>query len=190
MGKIVHGNKNFYYAPITEGAFGTPVAIPGMVSATIEVEQETTNVYADNKVWTTTKGAKVRTAEVAFRNIPESYLPYLGFVAAANGGYSDTGTFAKHCIMFQTTEEDDGVTTPTLHCLYAVTAGEPNVEVQTDEDSVEAAEITVNYAATDSDFVVDAQGNACQYFKITRNETNKTLFDQFATQVILPTTTN
>lgn len=193
MGKIVHGNKNFGYAPITKTgntyAFGTPVMIPGMVSATIEVEQETTNIYADDKVYCQMKGAKVRTAEVVFRNIPGSYAEFLGFKAATNGGYSDTGVFPNHCIFFETAQDDceTGETVPTLHLLYSVKASEPTQESTTDEDEVEAAEITVNYDATESEFVVDADGIAVQYFYIQRTEDNATLYDTFKTAVILPT---
>lgn len=192
MGKIIHGNKNFGFAPITETggvySFGTPVMIQGLVNATIEVEQEDTNIYADDKVFCRVKGAKVRTATVTFRNIPAAYAQYLGFVANDNGTYTDTGSFANHCIFFQTEEEDceTGLSTQTLHYLYNVQGSEPTQESTTDEDEVEAAEIEVEYSATDSPFVVDDNGKAVQYGYITRDETNKTLFDTFQSAVILP----
>lgn len=193
MGKIVHGNKNFGYAPINVSGgnytFGTPVMIQGLVDATIEVEQEDTSVYADNKVFCRVKGAKVRTATVNFRNIPASYAEYLGFVANDNGVYTDTGSFPAHCIFFETEEEDcdTGLATTTLHYLYNVTASEPTWESQTDEDEVEAAEIEVEYSATESPFVVDDDGKSVQYGFITRDDTNRTLYDTFRTTVILPT---
>lgn len=192
MGKIIHGNKNFGFAPITETggvySFGTPVMIQGLVNATIEVEQEDTNIYADDKVFCRVKGAKVRTATVTFRNIPAAYATYLGFVANQNGTYTDTGTFANHCIFFETEEEDceTGLSTQTLHYLYNVQGSEPTQESATDEDEVEAAEIEVEYSATDSPFVVDDNGKYVQYGYITRDETNKTLFDTFQSAVILP----
>lgn len=192
MGKIVHGNKNFGYAPITvtggNYSFGAPVMIDGLVDATIEVEQEDTSIYADNKVFCRVKGAKVRTATVNFRNIPASYAPYLGFVANDSGMFTDTGSFATHCIFFETEEEDceTGLATTTLHYLYNVQASEPTWESSTDEDEVEAAEIEVEYSATESPFVVDDDGNYVQYGYITRDETNKTLYDTFKTAVIKP----
>ena len=78
MGRIIHGNQSFGYAPIVTGEndspkFGTPVMLAGMVSSTIEVEQDTTSIYADNEVYCKVKGAKVRTAEVAFRYISKEY---------------------------------------------------------------------------------------------------------------------
>ena len=192
MGRIVHGNKNFGYAPITvtggNYSFGTPVMIDGLVDATIEVEQEDTSIYADNKVFCRVKGAKVRTATVNFRNIPASYAPYLGFAANDSGVFTDTGTFATHCIFFETEEEDcdTGLTTTTLHYLYNVQASEPTWESATDEDEVEAAEIEVEYSATESPFVVDDDGKYVQYGYITRDDTNRTLYDTFRTAVIKP----
>lgn len=192
MGKIIHGNKNFGFAPITAGtpdSFGTPVMIPGLVEASIEVEQESTSIYADDTVFCHVKGAKARTATVTFRNIPAAYAPYLGFVQNDNGTFTDTGTFANHCIFFETEEEDcdTGVSTTTLHYLYNVQASEPTFESTTDEDEVEAAEIEVEYSASDSTFVVDDNGVKCQYGYITRTEANKTLYDTFRSAVILPT---
>lgn len=194
MGTIIHGNSNFGFAPIvTEStggtkSFGTPVMLPGMVSATIEVEQSSNDVYADNIVWHNLKGAKVRTATASFRYIPEEYATYLGYKKADNGGYSDTGSFATHCIFFETLAEDsDGNEIPRLHFIYAVRASTPTVESNTDEDDVEAAEIEVNYTATASDIALDADGIGVQYFYIDRTTENATLFDTFKSAVILPT---
>ena len=192
MGTIIHGNKNFGYAPITVSGntytFGTPVMISGLVNATIEVEQEDTSVFADDKVFCRVKGAKVRTATVTFRNIPSSYAPYLGFVQNDNGMFTDTGSFANHCIFFETEEEDceTGLTTTTLHYLYNVTASEPTWESATDEDEIEPAEIEVEYSATDSPFVVDDDGKYVQYGYLTRTEANKATYDTFTTTVLLP----
>lgn len=192
MGQIIHGNKNFGYAPIVAGdtpSFGTPVMIPGLVSTQIEVEQSDTNIYADDKVFCVAKGAKVRTATATFRNIPSSYMPFLGFKAQDNGGYSDTGSFANHCIFFETGGEncEDGTTSRRLHFLYQVKASEPTWESSTDEEDVEAAELEVEYTATSSDFVMDEDGDAVQYFFIDRTEANKDLFDSFESAVIMPT---
>lgn len=192
MDKIIHGNKNFGFAPITEAggvySFGTPVMIPGLVGVEIEVEQESSSVYADDKEFCRVKGAKVRTATVTFRNIPAAYAPYLGFVQNESGMFTDTGVFANHCIFFETEEEDcdSGLSTTTLHYLYNVQASEPTQESATDEDEVEAAEIEVEYNAADSQFVVDDNGKYVQYGYITRTEENKTAYDAFTSAVILP----
>ena len=52
MGKVIHGNKNFGYAPINvDGdtySFGSPVLLPGMVSSSMQVESSDNTIYADD----------------------------------------------------------------------------------------------------------------------------------------------
>lgn len=192
MGKIVHGNKNFGYAPINytgnTPTFGTPVMIPGLVSVEIEVDQEDTEIPADDVVYCRAKGAKVRTATATFRNIPKAYAEFLGFKENASGFLTDTGTFPSHCIFFMTTEEDceQGTSTPTLHYLYNVKGSEPTQESSTDEDEVEAAEIEVEYSCDFSSIVVDDDNKPVQYAYIQRTTENAATFDTFKTAVLLP----
>lgn len=192
MGKIIHGNRNFGFAPIIDNngvkSFGTPVMIQGMVSSSIEVEQEETKIYADDVEYCVSKGAKARSATVNFRNIPASYASFLGFKESLNGGFTDTGIYPTHCIFFETQEEDceSGISQPTLHYLYSVKASEPSKESNTDEESVEAADIEVNYTASFSSFVVDADNEPVQYYYLTRTEQNADLYDSFKSAVILP----
>ena len=54
-------------------------------------------------------------------------------------------------------------------------------------EEVEAAELEVEYSGQTSDFVVDDDGDAVQYFYLDRTAENATLFDSFTTEVILPT---
>lgn len=191
---IVHGNKNFGYAPINVSggtySFGTPVMLPGMVSSTMEVEQSDTSIYADDRTFCVVKGAKARSLEIALRYIPKEYAELLGYHINANGFVTDTGTFANHCVFFESEEEDcdTGEATTTLWYIYNVTGSEPSRETATDEEEVTAQEITVSYSATDSPFVVDDQGVAVQVGYITRTQQNKTKYDTFKTAVLLPTT--
>ena len=195
MGKIVHGNKNFGYAPINvtgQGAysFGAVTMLPGMVSSTMEVEQTNTVIYADDKSYCNVKGAKARTLEAVFRYVSSAYAEYLGFHINSNGMITDTGSFPNHCVFFETEEEDcdTGEATTTLWYVYNVTGSEPSRPTQTDEAEVTPQDITVNYTASDSQFVVDDQNNYCQVVYITRTEENKDVYDTFTTTVLLPTT--
>ena len=56
-------------------------------------------------------------------------------------------------------------------------------------EEVEAMELSVEYTASESDFVVDDNGKKCQYGYITRTEQNATVYDTFKQKVLLPTTT-
>lgn len=55
MAKIRYGLSNCYYAPITTTGntetYGTPVALPGAVSLTLEASGDTIDEYADNITW-------------------------------------------------------------------------------------------------------------------------------------------
>lgn len=195
MGRIIHGNKNFGYAPIIvdeQGnySFGTPVMLQGMVSSTIEVEQSNNNVYADDHTYCVVKGAKVRTAEIGLRYIDKEYAQYLGYHLNQNGMLTDTGLFPNHVIFFEEEEEDceTGDKTSTLHYLYNVTASTPTKETNTDEEEVDPVTLTVPYNASDSSFVVDDKGEYCQYGYITRTSENSTTYDTFKQGVLLPTT--
>lgn len=195
MGKIVHGNKNFGYAPINLNgqtySFGSPVLLPGMVSSSMEVEQSDTTIYADDRSYCTVKGAKARTIEVVFRYITSAYAEYLGFHVNANGMVTDTGLFPNHCIFFESEEEDcdTGESTTTLWYIYNVTGSEPSRPTQTDEAEVTPQDITVNYSASDSQFVKDDANAYCQVGYITRTSANANVYDTFTTTVLLPTTT-
>lgn len=193
MGKVIYGNSNFGYAPINYSggsySFGTPVMLKGMVSSSAEVEENNEKVYADNSVWCVINGAKVRTLTSVFRYIPNEYATYFGFKIHDNGFITDTGVKPSHCVFFETTEKDcdTGEETKTLHYFYNVTANEPNEETNTVEESIEAAELEVEYNAIESQFVADKDGKMVAYAKITRTEQNKNLYDTFTTVVLKPT---
>lgn len=191
MGKIIHGNQSFGFATIDTTStpkFNAPVMLPGMVSCDIEVEQEATKIYADNKVYFSLLGAKARTATATFRAITSAYAELLGFKKATNGMMTDTGTHLQHCIFFETLEADSetGEETRTLHYLYSVKGKEPSFSSSTDEDEVEAQEIEIEYECAESSFVKDADNSYVQYSYVTRTEANKTWYDSFTTKVLLP----
>lgn len=193
MGKIIYGNRNFGYAPITNSqgvyAFGTPVLLKGMTSASAEVEENSTNVYADNEVYCVLSGAKTRSLTATLKYITEAYSLFLGYKQEPNGMLVDTGLKPNHCVFFETEEKDceTNESTRTLHYFYNVKASTPNLETSTAEEEIESADLEIEYTAYDSNFVVDTDGALVGYGKITRTAQNATLYDTFTTKVILPT---
>lgn len=193
MGKIVFGNRNFGYAPITNSggqyAFGTPVMLKGLVSTSAEIEQENTRIFADDMVWCVVDGAKTRSLTASFRYITEAYSEMLGFKKNDNGVLSDTGLKPRHCVFFETEEKDceTGEATRTLHYFYNVMASEPALETSTTEEEIESAELEIEYNAIESTFITDDDGNYVSYAKVTRTEANKTWYDTFTTKVLTPT---
>lgn len=195
MGKLVHGNENFGYAPITTTgqttSFGTPVMMEGMRAFEMEVEQDTKTIYADNRDYAKIRGAKVRTATGTFLYIPSEYASFLGYHVNANGGVDDGGTHQPHCIFFESVivDGDTNEETRTLHYLYNVTGGEPSLSTETDEDEITEQEIEIEYEAQTSSFVKNSENKAVQYFYIERTAENASKYDTFKTTVLLPTTT-
>lgn len=195
MGKIIYGNRNFGYAPIVAGSgsysFGAPVMLPGLVSASAEVERNESQVYADDAVYCVLDGAKVRSLTATLKYINEAYSAFLGFKAHDNGMLTDTGIRASHCVFFETEEKDceTGTSTTTLHYFYNVQANEPALESSTTEEEIESADLAIEYTARQSLFVADKDGAKVAYAKITRTSTNATLYDKFKSEVILPTST-
>jgi len=193
MGKIIHGNKNFGYAPInvSDGgiySYGSPVLLTGMVSSSAEVEQSDTSIYADDKTYCLIKGAKARSLEVTLKYIPSTYAQYLGFKLNANGVLTDTGNFPNHVIFFETEEEDceTGDKTVTLHYFYNVKGGEPSKETNTDEEEVTAQDITISYSCMESAFTKDDDNEYVQYAYLTRTDANAATYDTFTTTVLTP----
>lgn len=194
MGKIVHGNENFGYAPILTDeygnmSFGNPTMLPGMVSSSMEVTENQTTIYGDDVSYCVVNGAKARTLDIVLRYIPSAYAEYLGFHINANGMITDTGTYPNHCVFFEQVEEDcaTGSVTKTLWYVYNVKGSEPSRETQTDEEEISAQELTVSYTSTNSAFVQDDQNVFVQVGYVTRTDANANAYDSFKTQVLLPT---
>lgn len=190
---VVHGNKKLGFAPITSTgsapAFGTPVMLPGLVSTESEIEQEDSTIYADDEAYLVSKGAKVRSLTINIRAILEAYAEYLGYHVGENGVWTDTGTFAPHCLFFitSTIDGETGEESQILHYYYNVVASTPNEESETDEEEITAQEIEIAYTAATSTIAKDENNKYCQYARITRTEENKDWFDTFETKVLLPT---
>lgn len=89
--KVRYGLKNIHIAPVTVGennaiTFGTPVALPGAVNVEIAPRGETSDFYADNRIFFSGRSASGYdiTAEVAL--VPDWFKKdYLGMVEDDNG---------------------------------------------------------------------------------------------------------
>lgn len=92
MGKVRFGISDVYYSKITVGTGGaityaTPVAIPGAVSLTLDVEGDTNNFYADNGVYASFDSNNGFTGTLTIADVPESvYTDLLGYHKDATSG--------------------------------------------------------------------------------------------------------
>lgn len=148
--KIKYGLSNVYYAKLTEGAtptWGTPVAIPGAVSMTLDQKGEQTDFYADNMVYWTGVSNNGYEGSLEIALIPDSFkTDILGIVTEeATGLAYELANVqpAKFALMFQF----EGDEAATRHVVYNVTPTRPSQGGQTTEANITPQTETINISA-------------------------------------------
>lgn len=161
--KIKYGLKNVYYAKITEGTggtitYGTPVAIPGAVSLSLDAQGEVSKFYADNIVYYQTSSNNGYEGDLEIALIPESFrTDILGEVKDDTKGiiaeYSDHQP-SSFALLFQF----EGDVNAVKHVLYNCIATRPNVEGNTKEENIEpqTSSMTISAAPRGTDSLVKA----------------------------------
>lgn len=150
--KIKFGIKNCYYAVCTlaadgSGTYGTPVALPGAVSLSLDPQGESEPFYADNIVYYTSVANNGYEGDLELAKIPESFMTdVFGYTADANGVlYEDANAPVVHfALMFQF----EGDVHAKRHVMYNCTATRPSVGGTTKEDSITPQTETITITAT------------------------------------------
>lgn len=150
--KIRYGIKNCFYATATlsstnTATYGTPVALPGAVSISLDPQGETSPFYADNIVYYTSVANTGYEGDLELAKIPDSFLiDCLGYFADSNGVLiEDANALSKNfALMFQF--EGDAHAKRTV--LYNCVATRPNMSGQTKEESIEPQTETISLVAT------------------------------------------
>ena len=95
MGKVRFGISDVHYSKITEStssgvttiSYATPVAIPGAVSLTLDVEGDTNDFYADNGVYASFDSNNGFSGSLTIADVPESvYTDLLGYYKDSTTG--------------------------------------------------------------------------------------------------------
>jgi len=143
--KVKYNLKNVHAAVLTETvqdgvttySYGTPQAIPGAVSISLDAEGNTNPFYADGIVYFRTVSNNGYSGDLELALIPEWFRTNI-LQEELDGNSvlverSNIGESVKFALLF----EFDGDAKCIRHVLYNCTAARPSIESKTKEDSIE-----------------------------------------------------
>ena len=184
--KVKFNICNVHYALITvseegEVTFGTPVAMPGAVSLSLEPNGEPSNFYADGYAYYTISNNMGYDGDLELAMVPESFRTDVlnesldtNQVLVENANV-ETANFA---LLF----EFDGDVKKIRHVLYNCSAARPNIESSTNEEEIEVQTETL---------ALTAAPLANGYVKArTGDSTTDTVYTGWYTSVYMPTVTD
>lgn len=181
--KVKFNICNVHYALLTvsedgEITFGTPVAMPGAVSLSLEPNGEPSNFYADGYACYTISNNMGYEGDLELAMVPEGFRTDVlkeslddnsVLVESAN---VETANFA---LLF----EFDGDVKKIRHVLYNCSAARPNIESSTNEEEIEVQTETL---------VITAAPLANGYVKArTGDSTTDTVYAGWYSSVYMPT---
>lgn len=183
--KVKYNLKNAHYAMLQtseEGvvSFGTPVALPGAVSISLDANGEPENFYADGTAYYVINNNMGYDGDLELAMIPEDFR-----VSALNETLDDNKVLIEDANSelnrFALLFEFDGDVKHIRHVLYNCSASRPGIEGKTNEESREIQTETLTIKATPlPSGVVKAK---------TGNETDNTVYADWYKAVYMPTIT-
>lgn len=187
--KVKFGIKNCYYAVATiasngSATYGTPVALPGAVSLSLDAQGENTPFYADNIVYYTDVANSGYEGDLELALIPDAFKKdVLGFAEDANDVlYEDADA---PVVQFALLFEFSGDKHNKRHVMYNCTASRPSVGSTTKTESTEPQTETITITAT-SVYNATLQKNIV---KASVTPTETTQYNGWLTAVYQPTGT-
>ena len=146
--KVKFGLKNCHYATVTlanDGTptFGTPVAMPGAVSLSLDAEGENEPFYADDSVYYMVSDNNGYSGDLELALIPESFLTDIMHETEDSNGvlYENKDVEPEHfALLFEFTGDQRKI----RHCMYYCSATRPSVSGNTREDSTEVQTETLS----------------------------------------------
>ena len=145
--KVRFGLSKVYAGTFTESngavTLGTPQAIPGAVSLTLDPETAESIFYADNsKYWAQTKDNGY-TGELEMAKFPDEFkTAFMNYITLTGGGTAEIKT--KSCVPIYLIFQIEGDVQARRTILYNVTLGAITEEHNTTEEEIEPATETLN----------------------------------------------
>ena len=72
--KIKYGLRNVYYATVTAGVYGTPVAMPGAKAISLSAKGDKLEVYADDVLYVSETANNGYEGDLEITDIPKSFI--------------------------------------------------------------------------------------------------------------------
>ena len=183
--KVKYNLRNVYFAllTITNGTatFGTPVAMPGAVSLSLEPNGEPSIFYADGFAYYTVSNNQGYEGDLELALIPEEFRTQIlkeamdGNAVLVEDATVETAPFA---LLF----EFDGDKHKIRHVLYNCTASRPSIESATKEEDIEVKteKLTIKAAPLEGGYVKAR----------TSDTTNATAYNSWFSSVYMPQSTD
>lgn len=183
--KVKYNLKNAHYALLTiaedsTASFGTPTAIPGSVSISLDANGEPENFYADGIAYYVINNNMGYEGDLELALIPESFR-----TEVLKEELDDNGVLIENALVelasFALLFEFDGDQRHIRHVLYNCAASRPGIEGKTNEDTREVQTETLTIKATPlASGLVKAK---------TGNTTDTTVYNDGYKAVYVPTVT-
>ena len=150
--KVKFNLKNVHYALLTlsdQGvpSFGTPVAVPGAVSLSLDANGEPENFYADGRVYYVINNNMGYDGDLELAMIPESFRTDVLHEELDDNGVlieNSESELEAFALLF----EFDGDKKHIRHVLYNCAASRPGTQGKTNEESKEVQTETLTLKAT------------------------------------------
>ena len=183
--KIRYGLKNVYVAKATVSetnvvSYGTPVAIPGAVSLSLDTEGDVNPFYADNIVYYRSVNNNGYSGTIEFALIPDWFRKeYLNEIQDVNGVLIEKADEVDP-VYFAMLFQFEGDKKAIRHVMYYCSASRTATEGATKEDSTTPQTETLNIAADPrpGDELVKARSGA---------DTTSEVYNAWFTRVYVPT---
>ncbi len=149
--KIKYNLKNVHAAVLTEDdgvyTYGTPKAIPGAVSLSLDAEGDTNPFYADGIVYYRTVANNGYSGDLEIALIPDWVRTDLLKELVDSNGVLVEKSGTTESVYFALLFEFDGDQKAIRHVLYKCNLSRPGIASQTKEDSIEPVTETLSITA-------------------------------------------
>lgn len=185
--KVKFGIESVYYALLDEsdGTFGTPTALPGAVSLSIEPEGDDSDFYADNTTYATFYGNQGYTGDLEIAYLSDdAAVDLLGYVEAGNGiTYEDADIQpSPFALLFKV----KGNVSDKAYAFYRCQLSRPSTEANTTTDTIEPDTDTLSFRAMPLDVEVEGVQRKLVKGHVENDSTHSEVFSAWFTEVQLP----